>query len=180
MRKGFALVLSVLISAVSIGQSSYTPTDAGSKVHFTIKNFAIKTGGDFTGLRGKIIFDPAKLSTASFDVSVEVATLDTDSEMRDEHLKEAEYFDVAKFPSIYIKSTRVTPSSTPGRYYMFADLTIKGTTRPIEFGFSAAPKEGGYFFDGEFTIDRLDYKVGDKSISLQDKVVITLKVFAKK
>ncbi|MDO9373036.1 MAG: YceI family protein [Ferruginibacter sp.] len=180
MRKGLALLLSVLITFVSVGQDIYTPTDAGSKVHFTIKNFAIKTGGDFTGLRGKINFNPAKLSTAGFEVSVDVSTLDTDSEMRDEHLKEDEYFDLAKFPIISLKSTKVTPSSTKGRYYMFADLTIKGTTRPVEFGFSATPNDGGYLFDGEFTIDRLDYKVGDKSISLQNKVVINLKVLAKK
>ena len=180
MGKGLALVFSVLISSFSFAQQTYTPVDAGSKVHFTIKNFAIKTGGDFTGLRGTVSFDPSKPSAASFNVSVEASTIDTDSEMRDEHLKEDEYFDVLKFPLISFKSTRVSASSTPGRFYMFADLTIKGTTRPIEFGFSATPKDGGYLFDGEFTIDRLDYKVGDKSFSLQDKVVVSLKVFAKK
>ena len=180
MGKGLALVFSVLISTFSVAQETYTPVDAGSKVHFTIKNFAIKTGGDFTGLRGTVKFDPSKISASSFDVTVDAATIDTDSEMRDEHLKEDEYFDVVKFPLIRIKSTRVTTSSSPGRFYMFADLTIKGTTRPIEFGFSATPKDGGYFFDGEFTINRIDFNVGDKSISLQDKVIVSLKVFAKK
>jgi polyisoprenoid-binding protein YceI len=59
-------------------------------------------------------------------------------------------------------------------------LTIKGTTKPVEFGFAATPQEGGYLFEGEFEINRLDYKVGDKSISLQDNVKVSLKVFAKK
>ena len=180
MGKGWVFIFSVLISSFSFAQPTYTPVDAGSKVHFTIKNFAIKTGGDFTGLRGTVKFNPSKIFDASFDVSIDAATIDTESEMRDEHLKEEEYFDVLKFPMISIKSTRVTTSSNPGRFYMFANLTIKGITHPIEFGFSATPKEGGYFFDGEFTINRLDYKVGDKSISLQDKVTVSLKVFAKK
>ena len=174
------LVFSVLFFTYAVAQNTFTPVDAGSKVHFTIKNFAIKTGGDFTGLRGSISFDPSKPSISSFLVSVDAATIDTESEMRDEHLKEEEYFDVLKYPIISFKSTRVTTSSNAGRYYMFGELTIKGVTRPVEFGFSATPKDGGYLFDGEFKINRLDYKVGEKSISLQDNVEVHLKVFAKK
>ena len=48
-------VISLLISGIIYGQK-YTPTDAGSKVHFVIKNFGIRTGGDFTGLKGSIVF----------------------------------------------------------------------------------------------------------------------------
>ena len=180
MRKGMAFVFSVLFVTYAVAQNTFTPIDAGSKVHFTIKNFAIKTGGDFSGLRGSINFAPTKPSASSFVVTIDAATIDTESEMRDEHLKEEEYFDVLKYPIISFKSTRVTPSSNAGRYYMFGELTIKGVTRPVEFGFSATPKDGGYLFDGEFKINRLDFKVGEKSISLQDNVDVHLKVFAKK
>ena len=180
MKKVVLVLLLPLIALVSFSQQQYTPVDAGSKVHFVIKNFAIKTGGDFSGLKGAIMFDPAKLSTSSINVSVEVATIDTDSEMRDDHLKQDEYFDAAKFPTITFKSTKITPSSSAGRYYVFGNLTIKGTTKPVEFGFSATPKDDGLLFEGDFEINRLDYKVGDKSISLQDNVKISLKVFAKK
>lgn len=179
--KKTALALSFLfLSLWCVAQQLYTPVDAGSKVHFVIKNFAIKTGGDFSGIKGAINFDPAKLAASSINVSVDAATIDTDSEMRDDHLKQDEYFDVAKYPTINFKSTKITPSSVAGRYFMFGNLTIKGTTKPVEFGFSATPKDGGYLFEGEFEIDRLDYKVGDKSVSLQDNVKISLKVLAKK
>ncbi len=175
----YALYL-VILSSASFSQQVYTPVDAGSKVHFTIKNFAIKTGGDFTGIKGTVKFDPSRLLSSKFDVSVDAATIDTDSEMRDEHLKEPEYFDVANHPVISFKSTRITTSSKAGRYYMFGNLTIKGVTKPVEFGFSALPRDGGYYFSGEFSINRLHYNVGEKSISLQDNVIINLKVFAKK
>jgi polyisoprenoid-binding protein YceI len=174
-----ALLLSCII-LVSFSQQLYTPVDADSKIHFVIKNFAIKTGGDFTGLKGAINFDPAKLGASSINVSVNAATIDTDSEMRDDHLKQDEYFDVAKFPTLSFKSSKITPSSNAGRYYVFGNLTIKGITKPVEFGFSATPKDGGYLFEGDFEINRLDFGVGDKSISLQDNVKISLKVFAKK
>ncbi|CAN5647761.1 hypothetical protein BH11BAC3_BH11BAC3_33750 [soil metagenome] len=180
MKHAIFAFTALLISVVGLCQASYTPIDAGSKVHFTIKNFAIKTGGDFKGLTGAIKFDPTKLNTSNFAVSVAVATIDTDSEMRDDHLKEDDYFDVAQYPLISFISTRITTSGLKGRFYLFGNLTIKGTTKPVEFGFSATPSNGGYLFDGTFDINRLDFKVGEESISLQDKVTIALKVFAKK
>lgn len=180
MKMILSFLLTVATSFCCLSQTLYTPTDAGSKVHFTIKNFAIKTGGDLQGLKGSIHFDPAKPGSSDFTVSVETNTIDTDSEMRDEHLKESEYFDVAKYPTINFKSTKVTPSTAAGRYYLFGDLTIKGITKPVQFGFSATPKDDGYLFEGEFEINRLDFKVGEKSISLQDNLKINLSVFARK
>ncbi len=180
MKPAIIAFVSLIVSVACFSQTSYTPIDAGSKVHFTIKNFAIKTGGDFKGLTGLIKFDPAKLTTSSFVVSVTAATIDTDSEMRDEHLKEDDYFDVANHPEISFKSTRITTSGIKGRYYMFANLTIKGITKPVEFGFSATASGVGYLFEGAFDINRLDFKVGEESITLQNKVTIALKVFAKK
>lgn len=180
MKKTALVLLFPIFSFLCVAQQLYTPVDAGSKVHFVIKNFAIKTGGDFSGIKGAIHFDPAKLSSSSINVSVDAATVDTDSEMRDDHLKQDEYFDATKYPTLNFKSTKVTKSSSPGRYYVVGNLTIKGITKPVEFGFSANPKDEGYLFEGEFEINRLDYNVGDKSISLQDNVKINLKVFAKK
>jgi len=139
------------------------------------RTLPLKPVGILKGLKA-----PLKLTASNFAVTVDATTIDTDSEMRDEHLKEDEYFDVAKYPVISFKSTKITKSSSAGRYYMFANLTIKGITKPVELGFSATPKDGGYFFEGEFEINRRDFTVGDKSISLQDKVKISLKVFAKK
>ncbi|MBK7883106.1 MAG: YceI family protein [Chitinophagaceae bacterium] len=90
-----------------------------------IKNFGVKTGGDFGGLKGSINFNPANLSSSSFSVSVDAKTIDTDNSSRDEHLKEDEYLDVVKYPVITMKSTKITTSTVAGRYYMFANLTIK-------------------------------------------------------
>ena len=160
-------------------QTTYIPVDAGSKIHFVIKNFGIKTGGDFTGLKGTIKFDPEKFAASVFDVTVNAATIDTDNSSRDGHLKKAEYFDVAVFKTLRFKSTKVTRSSVAGRFYMYGNLTIKGVTKPVEFAFAATAKEGGYVFDGEFTINRRNFGVGGSSISLSDNLTVSLSVFAK-
>jgi polyisoprenoid-binding protein YceI len=172
---GFAMSL-----CFTMAQANYTPSDAGSKVHFVIRNFGIKTGGDFTGLKGSIKFDPVNFASSSFDVSVDAGTIDTDNDSRDGHLRKAEYFDVAKYKTINFKSTRVVKSTTAGRFYVFGNLTIKGVTKPVEFGFGATPKDGGYVFDGEFEINRRNFGVGGSSVSMSDKLTVSLSVYAKK
>ena len=174
----FALLF-LCIAGLSFAQS-YTPADAGSKVHFVIKNFGIKTGGDFTGLKGTVEFNPKSLSACKFNVSVDAATVDTDNSSRDNHLRKEEYFDVAKYPQLSFTSTRVTASTLAGRFYVFGNLTIKDITKPVEFGFSATPTANGYIFTGEFTIDRRDFGVGGNSFSLSDGVKVVLTIAANK
>ena len=169
MKKASILVSVVFLSQLCFSQT-LTPVDASSKVHFTIKNFGIKTGGDFTGLKGSIVFNPANLAASNFSVTVDSKTVDTDNSSRDEHLTEDDYFDVEKYPLITMKSTKVVPSTVAGRYYMFANLTIKGVTKPVEFGFGAIAKDGGYLFDGTFDINRRDFGVGGSSVSMSDKL----------
>lgn len=170
----------VFIVSLLHAQAVYTPVDTDSKVHFVIKNFGIKVGGDFTGLKGTIKFDPVNYASSVFDVTVDANTIDTDNSSRDGHLRKSDYFDVATYKTIHFKSTKVVLSSVKGRFYIYGDLTIKGITKPVEFGFGATAKDGGYFFDGEFTINRRDFGVGGSSISLSDNLTVSLSVLAKK
>jgi polyisoprenoid-binding protein YceI len=180
MKKIFILLAACFISVSCLtAQRVLTPIQADSKVQFVIKNFGIKTRGEFKGLQGTVKFLPANLAASAFDVTVDASTVDTDNDSRDDHLRQAEYFDAAAFKTIQFTSTKIVLSSTAGRYYMYGNLTIKGVTKPVEFGFGATPKDGGYFFDGEFKINRRDFGVGESSVSLSDKLTVTLAVLAK-
>jgi polyisoprenoid-binding protein YceI len=178
--KGIKITAFLLMMSGVMYAQKYTPADAGSKVHFVIKNFSIKTGGDFTGLKGSIVFDPNALNTSSFNVSVNSTTIDTDNGTRDKHLRKEEYFNVEKFPLITFVSTKVTNSTTAGRFYVSGNLTIKGVTKAVEFGFSATPATTGYVFKGEFEINRRDFGVGGSSVSLSDNLKVTLAIAANK
>lgn len=180
MKKHLSLsALFILASFMMKAQATYTPVDEGSSVHFVIKNFAIKTGGDFSGLKGTIRFDPEKYSSSSFDVTVDASTIDTDNSSRDGHLKKEEYFDVDTYKTIQFKSTKVVKSTTEGRFFIYGNLTIKGVTKAVEFGFGATPKNGGYVFEGSFNINRRDFGVGGSSISMSDNLIVMLSVYAK-
>ena len=172
----------VLLLSTAIQAQKYTPGDEGSKIHFTIKNFGIKTGGDLTGLKGEIYFFTTDLTACRFDVSVNPSTVDTDNGSRDSHLKGSEYFDVEKFPLISITSTKIdkTNKTESGFYYFTGNLTMHGITKPLAFPFHIEKVNDNYLFTGDFEIDRLDFEVGDKSAVLSNKVNVSLSVLANK
>lgn len=184
-RKRKIMILKILlpflffITASAYGQN-LKPVDAGSKVHFVIKNFGISTGGDFSGLEGEITFSPDQLSTSKINVSVSAATIDTDNPVRDKDLKSSAYFDVEKYPEIRIVSTKIekTNKTTSGFYYFTGDLTMHGITKTISFPFQADKQKDGFLFTGEFEINRLDFGVGEKSVVLGSKVIVSLSVLS--
>src|SRR5258708_4519635 len=177
--KLFTICLAFLFFSVNLFAQSYTPKDDGSKVHFVIKNFGVGTGGDFTGLSGTIKFYPNNMATADFYVSVDANTVDTDIESRDKDLRKSNYFDVATYPKLSFKSTKISKTNKAGYLYMFGNITIKGVTKEIKFPFKATAKDGGYLFEGNFKLNRRDFGVGSNSISLADELTVTLTVFAK-
>lgn len=176
------LFISFLIGSFTAQSQKFKPTDAGSKVHFTIKNFGISTGGDVSGLGGNIFFAPTNIGISNFDVSVNVKTIDTDNDTRDEHLKGADYFDAEKYPLITIKSATISRplKSATGWYSLAGTITIHGVSKPIIFPFNAIKKGDDYLFVGGFTINRLDFGIGKNSSVMSNTVKVTLSVLAKK
>ncbi len=176
------LILFFLNSALFVSAQQYKPVDQGSKVHFTIKNFGIGTGGDLSGLKGAIDFNPSNLKTCAFNVSVEVKTIDTDSRNRDEHLRSEAYFDAEKYSQIIIKSTKInlTNKSETGWYYFTGTLTMHGVTKNIEFPFTGTLQGQDYIFKGDFELNRIDYGVGGNSGVMGNTVKVSLSVLAKK
>ena len=171
----------LIATSQTIFAQHYKPLDQGSKVHFTIKNFGIGTGGDLSGLNGIIDFVPSNLKACLFNVSVDVKTIDTDNGTRDKHLRSADYFDADKFPKIILKSTSVnlTTPKTANMYYFTGTLTIHGVTKVIEFPFTASTQGKDLLFKGDFDINRTDFGVGGNGGVLGKTVKVSLVVFAK-
>ena len=132
------------------------------------------------GLQGKIIFNAGSLSTASFNVSVDAATINTNNGTRDNHLKKEEYFDVAQHPRLQFISTKISATGNPAVFKIEGNITIKGVTKLLNFPFTVVEKPDGDLFSGEFTINRRDFKVGGNSLVLSDNLIVNLSVFAKK
>lgn len=156
----------------------FFPVGEGSTIGFKIKNFGFTNEGTFKGLRGTIVFDPQNVAADSFDVSIDAASVNTDNDMRDDHLRKEAYFDVEKYPRIRLVSSTVTEVDRNGHYRLTGKLTIKGTTKEISFPFLATPVGEGYIFKGEFSIKRRDFDVGGMS-TLSNDLTVSLTVLAR-
>ena len=159
--------------------AQYKPVDNGSTVQFKIKNFGSNTGGSFSGLQGNIRFDINQPDEANFEISIDVNTVNTGNEMRDNHLRNDTYFDVKKYPRMLFVSTKVLRSVKTGIFFIFGKLTIKNQTKDISFPFTATPTNHGYLFKGTFNINRRDFDVGGASI-ISDNLEVQLSILAKK
>jgi polyisoprenoid-binding protein YceI len=149
-----------------------------SSITFKIKNAGIGVDGSFKGFQGIVDFNPDDLATSKLNVSVESKTIDTDNSIRDNHLREEEYFGVEKHPRISMKSSKIEKVSE-GKYKATFNLTLKGKTESVSFPFSYSKTSTGYKLNGSFDIDRRDYEVGGSSWILSDDVTVFINLEVK-
>lgn len=143
-------------------------------VSFSIKHAMGSTAtGTFKNLQAELKFSPDKLSEAKINASVDASTFNTGTAARDKNLKGEEYFDVTKYPKISMKLLRVKSAGGNSYSGVFA-LTIKNVTKEITVPFTFVVKENTASFVGNFTVNRLDFNVGESSWLLGDEA--TLKV----
>ena len=114
MRHPFRAVFAALALAAlpALAQDVYKIDPVHSEVSFKIRHLLAKTSGRFTKFGGTIKVDTADISKSSVEVSIDAASINTDNEGRDKHLKTADFFDVEKFPTITFKSTSVKSIKT--------------------------------------------------------------------
>jgi polyisoprenoid-binding protein YceI len=181
MRHAIGFVVAQLAMNLVYAQSpghSFLPADEGSKISFKIRNFGINSEGSFKGLQGTILWDTQNVAVDSFDVSIDAASVNTDNDMRDDHLRKDTYFDVGKYPRIRLVSTAINLVDKNGHYRLTGKLTIKSTTKEISFPFLATPAGDDYIFKGTFTVNRRDFDVGGTS-TLGNEVAVSLTVLAR-
>ena len=178
MKYVYATLLSLFVVSFASAQT-FAPVDTASVVSFRIKNLGFNTTGSFSGLTGVITFNPADPGGCSFDVHIDAKTVNTGNDMRDNHLRAGDFFDVKNYPQIRFVSEKVSTTKKNGTLFVSGKLTMKGITKEISFPFTAQPVQDGYLFNGEFSINRRDFKVGGGS-TVSDHLTVLLKVVARK
>ena len=176
MKKGLFFTFFLAFTITGFTQS-FTPINTGSTIQFGIKNFGSKVTGTFTGLSGFILYNPLKTSSTIFNVQIDATTINTGNAARDKHLKKEDYFNVSTFKIMSFLSSKVTATADAAVFKVEGYLTIKGIKKVVSFPFTIQPNgSGGYFFTGEFIINRKDYTVGGSSLVLADNVTVSLKI----
>jgi polyisoprenoid-binding protein YceI len=114
--------------------SSHTQTGFSVK-HFTISNVR----GDFDKTEGKVVIDEGDITRSTVEATIDASTISTRDAKRDGHLKSPDFFDVAKFPSITFKSTKVEKAGE--NLKVTGDLTMHGVTKPVVLDVTGPSKE---------------------------------------
>lgn len=175
-----ALICCILLLSLCVSAQTYLPTNRGSKLEFNFKQgkgeTLVQSKATFSSVLGLIQFDPKQLQHASFDLSVTTTGLSTMSKTEGARLKGADFFDVADYPVINIKSTSVTQDA-PGSvvYIVAASLTIKGITKPVKIQLTCVPSGTGYMFHGLMQFSRMAYGLGEKN-DFDDIVPVFLQI----
>jgi polyisoprenoid-binding protein YceI len=124
-----------------------------------------KVRGQFNSFSGTLNINAEDPSKSSAEVSIDVASVTTGNEDRDNHLRANDFFDVPNFPTWTFKSTSAEKVGED-TYRITGDLTIKDTTKPITIDFEhtgAAKDPWGNTrigFEGRTTVNRKDWGIG--------------------
>lgn len=190
----FALLLTLFVGVPKSFSkaTSWEVDEAHAYIYFTIEHIFSKVRGHFEDFSAEIYFDPDNLDESSFFFKIEVDSIDTYLGKRDRHLRSEDFFDEDEYPTITFKSNKVT-AAVDSVYNVDGVLTIKGKEYDFRLPLTLAgvgdhpmvkgAKVAG--FNGEITLDRLEYGVGSGKyyemgvVGKDVELLITLEVLSK-
>jgi len=136
-----ALALSLAPAAARAEAIAYAIDTGHSQTSFSVKHLVISTvRGEFGKTEGTVVIDDADVSKSRVEATIDVASVNTREEKRDAHLKSPDFFDVARFPTLTFKSTKVEKGAE-GHLKVTGDLTLKGVTKPVVLDVTGPTKE---------------------------------------
>ena len=130
-------VICLLITSLGLGTAAYADNNweidsKHSSAQFTVKHMMVSTvPGQIGGISGTITYDGKNVDGIKVNAKMDPATINTNEPGRDEHLRGADFFDVAKYPAMSFESTGIIPVMKGG-FKMSGKLTMHGVTKPVE------------------------------------------------
>jgi polyisoprenoid-binding protein YceI len=171
---------SLLVASAFAATGTYQIDPNHSTAQFVVRHLGISNvQGDFTKVSGTVVLDDQDISKSSVNASIDVSSVDTRVQARDNDLKSANFFDVAKYPTMTFTSTKIW-STGNGTAKMTGNLTIHGVTKEVTFDVSgptaAINAMGGMRRGVEATtkISRKDFGVTADAGLIGDEISITI------
>lgn len=175
-----ASLLALTSASAFAAAETYTIDGSHTQANFTWTHFGFSnpTGG-FDNIAGTITYDADHPEKSSVEVTIAIDSMNTHVADLDTHLKKADFFDAAQFPTATFKSTKVVAAGDKGDFKVSGDLTIHGVTRPVTLDaklnraavhpMTNQPTIG---FDGSVTIKRSDFGIGAYVPNVSDEIRI--------
>lgn len=185
MKKLLAAALAVAPALALAAPTSWSVDPVHSQVGFSVKHLVISNvRGEFSKYEGKVALDDADLTRSSVEATIDASSIDTRVTDRDNHLRSPDFFDVARYPSITFKSTKVAKTGKD-QLQIIGDLTLHGVTRPVVLDVALSSEVKGMGgetrrgFSASTKINRKDFgltwnKLLEAGPAVGDEVAITL------
>jgi polyisoprenoid-binding protein YceI len=170
------------------GQAA-TPTEAtetlalnpqNSKVEFVGSKVTGSHDGKLNQFSGTVQLNGDKPETSKIDLSIDMASFETDTPKLTTHLKSADFFDVEKYPKATFTSTEITPGGAAGATHTIkGNLTLRGVTKGISFPATVSVKADEVTAKSEFSINRKDFNInyaGKADDLIKDQVLVKLDI----
>jgi polyisoprenoid-binding protein YceI len=163
-----ALLVPTLAAPAAVAQAAsaapavWTIDNTHSGVGFQVRHFVSKVRGKFKDVKGTITADDGAWQNAVVEVEIATASISTDHDKRDAHLRSPDFFAADSFPTIRFRSTRIERDGDSARIH--GNLTMRGITKPVVLdgtftGLLKSAQGDRVGFEASTTINRLDYGV---------------------
>ncbi|MCM2277891.1 MAG: YceI family protein [Oligoflexia bacterium] len=110
--------------------ADYSVDPSHSRIGFSVRHLMSKVPGEFKEFEGSFNFDEKKPEASKVKFSAKAASVFTNNEKRDEHLRSGDFFDAEKTPLVTFESRKVKPAGK-GKFKLEGDLTIRGIAKPV-------------------------------------------------
>jgi polyisoprenoid-binding protein YceI len=158
-----ALVLTALVLPRLAGAQSlrFRIQPEASEISFRATSRLMNADGRFSRFSGEVMVDPTVLTGGRITLNIDAASLDTGIEMRDNHLRSSDFFDVERFPTVGFQSVRIEAAGR--RATVVGRLTLHGVTREIAVPIDVQISSTALVASGEFIVNRGEYAINYNS-----------------
>jgi len=163
-------VLVIVAGSVSKARAQSWQIGSNYSVAFTCD----QASGIFTGVKATILFDEQKPNSATFNVNIEAASLNTGNALMNKHAKSDEWLDAGKYPAITFVSKKIIKNGAA--YQVNGDLTVHGVTKEVSIPFAFKRTGNSASFTGNFDLKRSDFNIGKPGGKVDQNVKINLSV----
>ena len=131
--------LTVIPMSGALAADKYVLDASHTSAGFAVKHMVISTvKGGFADVAGFILYDEKDITNSSVEVTIKTASINTNNEKRDNHLRSSDFFDAEKYPDITFKSKAI--NKTDDGFELMGILTIKDISKEVAFPFEITGK----------------------------------------
>ncbi len=133
-----------------------------------------EVGGIFKTMKGAVVFDEQNPPASSFDLTIDVASVNTGNALMNTHIKSADWFDAGKYPVIRFVSKKVVKSGTG--LQVTGDMEMHGVKKETTIPFTFQNKGATAVFSSKFAINRNDFHIGKPGGDVDENVKLDITV----